>query len=201
MTKRTSPDLVDLAKAAAIGAADSKSVGEYIETIDEGDSTFTYLFSAKLKGYAGWRWSVTLFAPTKQEPTVSEVLLLPGEEALLAPAWVPWAERLADWKALQAELEAQAALDAAEADDADEELEEDLNEGDLDGDSEGSAADDDFEVIEDDDESSLEDEESSALADSKEGIDAQQDADDAGPRPPRFGRRDRRRKNDKNRKN
>ena len=201
MTKRTAPDLVDLAKSAAIDAADSKSVGEYIETIDEGDSTFTYLFSAKLKGYAGWRWSVTLFAPAKQEPTVSEVLLLPGEDALLAPAWVPWAERLADWKALQAELEAQAALDAAEAEDAEGEIEDDLTGDELDVDDEDSAEDADFEIVEEDDAPSLEDEESSALADSEEGIDAEQDADDAGPRPPRFGRRNRRRKNDKNRKN
>ena len=199
MTKPTAPELVDLAKSAAIDAADSKSVGEYIETIDEGDSTFTYLFSAKLKGYDGWRWSVTLFAPAKQEPTVSEVLLLPGEDALLAPAWVPWAERLADWKALQAELEAQAALDAAEAEDSDEDLEEDVNADDAD--SEVSADDSDFEDVEEDDVPSLEDEESSALADSEEGVDAEQNADDAGPRPPRFGRRNRRRKNDKNRKN
>jgi hypothetical protein len=37
-----------------------------------------------------------------------------GEESLAAPAWVPWSERLADYQALQAELEKQAALDAEE---------------------------------------------------------------------------------------
>jgi hypothetical protein len=42
------------------------------------------------------------------------VVLTAGEDSLAAPAWVPWSERLADYQALQAELEKQAALDAEE---------------------------------------------------------------------------------------
>lgn len=201
MTKRATPDLVEFAKSAAVDATDAASVGDYLETLDEGDSTFTFLFSAKLKGYQGWRWSVTLFAPSKQDPTISEVLLLPGEDSLLAPAWVPWAERLADWKALQAELEAQAAAEAAElaeAEGADESGDDELD--DEEADASDDAEDPDFEVL-DDEETTLEDEEESALADSEQSVDSEQDSDDAGPRPPRFGRRNRRRKNDKNRKN
>lgn len=198
MTKRTSSDLIALAKSAAVDAADADSVGEYLETVDEGDSTYTYLFTSNLKGYQGWKWSVTLFAPSKQDPTISEVLLLPGEGSLLAPAWVPWAERLADWKALQAELEAQAAAELDEADGVDEGDDENLDE-DVEDASE-SEADQDFEVL-DDDETTLSDEEESAFSDSEQGVDSEQDSDDAGPRPPRFGRRNRRRKNDKNRKN
>jgi hypothetical protein len=38
---------------------------------------------------------VTLAAvPGEEHVTVDEVVLLPGEQALLAPAWVPWQERL-----------------------------------------------------------------------------------------------------------
>ncbi len=201
MTKPSTQDLVELAKSAAVDATDAASVGDYLETLDEGDSTFTYLFSARLKGYQGWRWSVTLFAPSKQAPTISEVLLLPGEDSLLAPAWVPWAERLADWKALQAELEAQAAAEAAElaeAEGADLEADDDFE--DEESDSLDDAEEQEFEVL-DDDETSLEVEEESALTDPEQGVDSEQDSDDAGPRPPRFGRRNRRRKNDKNRKN
>jgi len=31
-------------------------------------------------------------------PTISEVLLLPTDSSLNAPAWVPWSERLADYQ-------------------------------------------------------------------------------------------------------
>ena len=55
----------------------------------------THLFDCTLSGYRGWRWAVTLSrVPRGRTATVCEVELLPGEEALLAPAWVPWAERL-----------------------------------------------------------------------------------------------------------
>ncbi|MFM6971947.1 MAG: DUF3027 domain-containing protein [Rhodoluna sp.] len=107
----------DLARKAAIQAAPKTSVGDFIEAFEDGENLVTYIFESKQKGYVGWRWSVTVFA-NGSEATVSEVVLIPGPESLVAPEWVPWSERLADYKALQAELEAQAAL-AAE-DDVDE---------------------------------------------------------------------------------
>ncbi len=110
----------DFALEALNAAAPKFSTGTFIEVVDEGDFTETYLFESKQKGYVGWRWAVVVFAPKGQEPTVSEVLLVPGPDSLVAPDWVPWSERLADYKALQAELEAQAALDADEADEAEE---------------------------------------------------------------------------------
>ena len=68
-----------------------------------------------------WRWSVSVFqGEGDAPPTISEVLLVPGPDSLVAPDWVPWSERLADYKALQAELEAQAALEAEEAEDSEE---------------------------------------------------------------------------------
>ena len=46
--------------------------------------------------YPGWRWAVTLSrVPRARKATISEVHLLAGEEALLSPEWVPYAERLA----------------------------------------------------------------------------------------------------------
>ena len=48
------------------------------------------------------------------EPTVLETELMPGEAALLAPEWVPWSERLADYRAAQ-DAAAAAAREAAEA--------------------------------------------------------------------------------------
>ena len=51
--------------------------------------------SRSLTGYSGWYWAVTLArAPRSKSVTVDEVVLLPGADALLAPEWVPWQERL-----------------------------------------------------------------------------------------------------------
>ena len=74
-----------------LGGADR--VGDYLETVLEDEVTSTLAFVALDRGYAGWRWSVTFAAVPGFEPTVSEVVLLPGPDALVAPAWVPWAER------------------------------------------------------------------------------------------------------------
>jgi hypothetical protein len=55
----------------------------------------THTFETRQAGYAGWHWAVTLAqVPGSDEVTVDEVVLLPGDSALLAPAWVPWHERL-----------------------------------------------------------------------------------------------------------
>jgi hypothetical protein len=115
---------------AAVEASTRNAVGFFIESIEEDEGVVTYLFEGKLKGYVGWRWSVSVFQADENSPaTISEVLLVPGPESLIAPDWVPWSERLADYKALQAELEAQAALDAEEAEDG-EELDDDSDDAD-----------------------------------------------------------------------
>ena len=118
----------DLARQALVEAVGASSVGEYIEAQSEDIAELTsHIFTSKQKGYVGWRWSVTVFqADKKSDATVSEIVLLPGPDSIVAPDWVPWSERLADYKALQAELEAQAALDAEE--DAEDEAEEEVEE-------------------------------------------------------------------------
>lgn len=140
MTKKLNEKHLATARAAAVGQASEHAVGDLLGHSSEGSLT-TFVFASKLKGYVGWNWSVSVFqGPKGDEPTVSEVLLLPGDEALLAPNWVPWSERLADYKALQAELEAQAALEAEEAESAEDEEEPDEADGD---------EVDDFEEVED----------------------------------------------------
>lgn len=200
MPKQNVATLQETAYAAAVEAAPRNGVGSIVDTIDEGDGVTTFLFEAKLKGYVGWRWSITVFEQADSAAaTISEVLLMPGPDSLVAPDWVPWSERLADYKALQAELEAQAALDAAEAEDADDEddEDEDLDESDetvldeVDADEAETSADEisqvDAEVAEDE----------SVLADLEEGEDAEGDAKQTGRKPPRFfGRRKRAAKKD-----
>ena len=85
---------VDLAEAAA-RAEGADGVAEHLGVRAEGDRVVTHFFAATLPGYAGWRWAVTVArAPRSKLVTVDEVVLVPGDGALLPPQWVPWAERL-----------------------------------------------------------------------------------------------------------
>ena len=99
------PSLVDavaLARAAAeeeaaddLGtAAAAAAVGEHIDVTPEDGGALTHHFAALRGGYRGWRWSVTLADGGDGPVTVSEVVLEPGPQALVAPAWVPWEERI-----------------------------------------------------------------------------------------------------------
>ena len=92
---------VDLARAAAVDVArfdaalgESGHVGDHLWVRPEGERLVTHAFGAELRGYRGWYWAVTVGRADGFEPTVAEVVLLPGSEALLAPVWVPWAERV-----------------------------------------------------------------------------------------------------------
>ncbi|MFL6130162.1 MAG: DUF3027 domain-containing protein [Mycobacteriales bacterium] len=85
---------VDLAAAAARAEA-GDAAGEHLGVRAEDDRVVTHFFAATVPGYPGWQWAVTVArAPRSRLVTVDEVVLLPGEGALLAPEWVPWSERL-----------------------------------------------------------------------------------------------------------
>nr|WP_203644934.1 DUF3027 domain-containing protein [Streptomyces sp. SID14478] len=88
-------EAVDLARTAAEEAAAPGVVGEHVETVVEGDRVVTHLFECKEFGYRGWRWAVTVARASRAKyVTLDETVLLPGPDALLAPEWVPWSERL-----------------------------------------------------------------------------------------------------------
>ena len=87
---------VDLAREAAIAEAGPDGVGEHLGVIAEAERVVTHSFACLHPGYRGWCWAVTLArAPRARTVTVNDVVLLPGEEALLAPPWVPWSDRIA----------------------------------------------------------------------------------------------------------
>ena len=91
----TSPAAVELAHRALEEITDPITIGEYLAAAPNAERLVTHLFDCTLSGYRGWRWAVTLSrVPRSRTATVCEMELLPGEEALLAPAWVPWADRL-----------------------------------------------------------------------------------------------------------
>jgi Protein of unknown function (DUF3027) len=102
---------VELARAAAAETAgDPGLVGEHLGATPEPavpltdvdppapealGEVLTHSFASRLPGYVGWYWAVTVArVPGDDHVTVDEVVLLPGDSALLAPAWVPWHERL-----------------------------------------------------------------------------------------------------------
>jgi len=71
------------------------TVGAYLGMSIEDDAAATHRFLATLPGYHGWQWAVVVAAcPGAGHATVSEVVLIPGPTALLAPPWVPWEERV-----------------------------------------------------------------------------------------------------------
>jgi hypothetical protein len=87
---------VELARAAAEDVAEAGSVGEHLDASAEGDRIVSHAFACLLPGYRGWRWTVTVTRASRaKNVTVNEVCLLPGEDALQAPTWLPWDQRIA----------------------------------------------------------------------------------------------------------
>ncbi len=86
---------VDLARSAAERMARPGELGEHLGVVVEAERLLTHVFQAHVPGYRGWCWAVTLARPPRaRTATICEVALLPGDDAILAPEWVPWAERL-----------------------------------------------------------------------------------------------------------
>jgi hypothetical protein len=190
----------DLALAALKDITPDATIGAPAGYRLEEDGVVSLRFENRLGGYPGWYWTVSLARVEGEEPTVLEVELLPGDGALLAPDWVPWAERLADYQAAQAAQaeagdEADTEADAGEFDDVD-----DMDEGDFDADgspilhagdvdgvdidelADDAESDDDDEESDDDDEESDDDDEESDDDDdeSDDDDDESDDDDDSG---------------------
>lgn len=88
-------DAVDDARAAIVEFSGADTVGEYLGAGFEDPAAATHRFQAELPGYRGWQWAVVVAAcPGAAHATISEVVLVPGPTALLAPDWVPWDQRV-----------------------------------------------------------------------------------------------------------
>lgn len=87
-------EAVDLARRA-IDELQSDGVGDYLGMTVEDVHAVTHRFEATLPGYRGWQWAVVVAAdPAADHPTISESALLPGPQALVAPEFVPWDQRI-----------------------------------------------------------------------------------------------------------
>ncbi len=88
-------DAVDQARTAVLEFSGPDAVGDYLGVSYEDPNAATHRFLAHLAGYQGWQWAVVVAAyPGAEHATVSEVVLVPGPTALLAPEWVPWEQRV-----------------------------------------------------------------------------------------------------------
>jgi hypothetical protein len=220
MPELVAEPLVDAARAALIEITPEATIGELVsvETNDEGVSTV--LFASTMAGYPDWHWTVSVAQLPDESPSVLEAELLPGDGALLAPDWVPWSDRLEDYKAAQAAI---AAGELAEGDDddsddedSDDEDSDDDDSDDEDSDDEDSDDDSDDEYSDDldddldehdlhgddlgddpDDGIDFESDEALAAVSASVGVDEQDEpeaeADEDGPEPPAAPRRQQRR--------
>jgi hypothetical protein len=90
-----SAQATDLARAAAEELAAPGEVGEHVGVVADEERVVTHLFASTDLAYRGWRWAVTVSRASRAKVvTVSEVVLLPGPDSLLAPEWLPWSERV-----------------------------------------------------------------------------------------------------------
>jgi len=161
------PLLFEVAREALLEITPDESIGDPAGVIDVSEGVVSVQFESALSGYPGWRWTVSLSTLDEGAPSVLETELIPAEGALLAPDWVPWSDRLADYKAAQEASASETSEESDDVDGADSDDDDDddlgsdvLHGGDLDGvdidlaesdDSDDSDEDEDDDPDEDDD--------------------------------------------------
>lgn len=84
---------VKIAHEALVESLGAVEFGNHVSSIDEGNGLHSEVFECTLAGYRGWHWSVSV-SILDDVATVNDVVLLPGEGAVLAPAWTPYRERV-----------------------------------------------------------------------------------------------------------
>ncbi|MCJ1695214.1 DUF3027 domain-containing protein [Rathayibacter caricis] len=162
------------AREALADVAPPGTIGPLVATLAQGEHVVSLQFANLMRGYPGWLWTATLSRIDEtEEVNVLEVELLPGEGAVLAPDWVPWTDRLADYRAAQ---------DAAgeESDDSDE---DDTDDDDDEADEDAPDSEDEFDdqvVLDDDDDESEDDDDSDDddESDDDDGSDDDDESDD-----------------------
>ena len=99
-TRNVKPDAVgaraeDAAREALLALVSAADVGDHLGLDAEEERVVTHYFACHRKGYRGWRWAVTVArAPRLKSVTVDEVVLIPGDDAITAPEWVPYRDRI-----------------------------------------------------------------------------------------------------------
>ena len=86
---------VDFAREAAVLEVGIDQIGDHLGAVVEDERLVAHSFVCLNRAYRGWQWTITLTRATSDsEPTVIDVVLLPGADAIVPPAWKPWSERV-----------------------------------------------------------------------------------------------------------
>lgn len=86
---------VDVARSALDEAADAGTVGDHLRAVEDGERLVSHHFTCLKPGYRGWYWSVSVSrAPDSDQITINDVVLLPGDDAITAPDWTPYRDRI-----------------------------------------------------------------------------------------------------------
>ncbi len=86
---------VDQARTALVEQVGADVVGDHLAASPEDEGVVTHSFACSQRGYRGWVWAVTVaHAPGSDRVTIDEIVMLPGDDAILAPVWVPWRDRI-----------------------------------------------------------------------------------------------------------
>ena len=135
--------LEQAARAALETITPAGTIGAVLSS-EESDGIANIRFGSSLPGYIGWDWVASLAVDGKST-TVLETELLAGDDAIQAPDWVPWADRLREYEeSIAAGIEeAIVVVPDDELDDLDDELDDDDDDNDDDNDDDDD--DDDFE--------------------------------------------------------
>jgi hypothetical protein len=113
-------EAIERARQGVLEIAPAEQVGQHVSAVAEGERLVVHRFEARVPGYGGWQWFASVArVPRSKHVTVCEVGLPPSGQSLLAPDWVPWAERVRPEEAAEAReaeaAEARAEGEAAEA--------------------------------------------------------------------------------------
>lgn len=159
-------ELTDIQRSRSLAAlaeiTRESSVGQFLGRVDNEDGSYGLIFECLLPGYPGWQWTVSIAEVDGDEPTVIEAELLPTETALVAPDWVPWSQRLAEYLEAQkqAGIDEEAALaqmqaeamgdeDDLEGFDDDDDDDDEESEDESDDEPDDELDDDELEVVDD----------------------------------------------------
>jgi hypothetical protein len=137
---------VEVARNAVETIAKPGEIGPHIGARSEGERVVTHLFESRLAGYDGWQWYAVVTRNSRSKVvTISELGLLPSEDSILAPEWVPWAKRVRpeDEAAGEEQAENGASTAVPSVDEDDDGAPSDADAGDASSDDDASYDDDD----------------------------------------------------------
>ncbi len=186
MREPTAAELA-LARAALAEITPDATVGPVVGVVDEGEGVSSVLFATTMPGYRGWNWTVSIAGAPGADPSVLETELMPGEGALLSPDWVPWSDRLTEYRAAQEAAALAGDEPVLAADGLGDDLDDDLDDDD-----------DDDDDLDDDDLDGVDIESIEESVDDDDALDGDLDDDDAieldvtDAAAPTTGKRDRR---------